>query len=78
MGRMCAKSDHLPDPWEPWPDGDAFFCWVAVGDVRKILAHLPGNPAHVGWFRQGRGWGRNHWMPAERFKSAIAFADANC
>jgi hypothetical protein len=78
MGRMCEKADHFPDPWEHWPEGESFFAWQVCGDLREVVRHLPLRPLYLGWFRQGRGWKRNHWISLTRIESALAKPVARC
>ena len=74
MARDCPRGADLSDPQRSWPraECDSVFIWQAVGDPRELLKLLPWRPSYLGWYRQGRGWRRDHWLPLKRFESALA------
>lgn len=63
--RHVPSTADVSDPWKHWPvaECDAWFIWLGVGDAWGALRQMPFDLPLVGWYRAGRGWRENRWVP---------------
>lgn len=64
MGRAMPRAADPSDLWCEWPeaDCDAWYVWLAVGELRDLVALMPRPLPWIGWHRQGREWRESHWI----------------
>ena len=74
MGRACPKGADVSDLTRTWPaeECNAWFVWLGVGRWQGLLRMMPYRLPWLGWYRQGRGWQREHWVQAERLWCYVA------
>lgn len=67
MGRPMPRDGDPSDIWRAWPraECDAWFVWVGVGDARALIRQMPFPLPWVGWYRQGREWSAERWLPTQ-------------
>jgi hypothetical protein len=70
MGRPVPRGVDVYGPWMQWPIAacDAFFVWVAVGQLAELLSVIPFDLPWISWVRLGRSWEDIHWMQLEDLK----------
>lgn len=75
MARPVSRSINVGDleAVHPREECDAWFIWLAVGDLQKLLKLLPFDLPWVGWHRQGREWLDCHWVPLVDLRRRLEF-----
>lgn len=73
MGKPCPKGVFVHDAWETWPKErcDAWFVYLGVGRIHRLIHHLPYHLPWIGYYRQGRNWKDIHWCETDRFIKRI-------
>lgn len=68
MGRPCPRFADVSDLSRSWPisECDAWFVWVAVGDIRELVEAMPFFLPWIGFYRQGRGRAANSFVQTKR------------